>query len=207
MYRCGEIHILYSPPVLRRSDYLFTLKLMEEYIPLIEKKNWLEAFALAILLILNTKPSVNITQKLCWELLHSPTKGKKSLEVLKYYRCVVDGKWPYPPDMRVTDMEDDKSQWTKPAGLICKLLPWNYPQVLNLLNSMGKYILTASATKNLTIEEYVPLLIKEILKDDFWKKQLTWENFVRKFSYLDGKFHKLVPKKITWWMESITEIF
>ena len=177
---------------------------MYKFVPLIEKKNWIEAFALAILLELYDN---KITQKLAWELLKSPTKWKKALEVLKYYKVISESWGIQNPDMALPDMEDDKSQWTKPAGMICKLLPWNYPQVLNLLNSMGSYILTASATKNLTIEEYVPLLIKEILKDDFWKKQLTWENFVRKFSYLDGKFHKLVPKKITWWMESITEIF
>lgn len=183
----------------------------EFYLPLIGKRNWIEAFALLVLLNETTVAYTKITQKLCWELLKSPTKGKKALEVLRYYECVVwDSKWEYinhKPNMELPDMEDDKLQWTSAAWMICKLLPWNYPQILNLLNSMGKYILTAAATKNLTIEEYVPLLIKEILKDDFWKKQLTWENFVRKFSYLDGKFHKLIPKKITWWMESITEIF
>jgi len=180
--------------------------IFQRFIPLLDKKNGIEAFALLVLCS-NLPPDVKITQKLAWELLHSPTKGKKALQVCKYYECWDDEWFFKDPNMVLPDIEDDKSQWTKPAGLICKLLPWAYQQVLNLLNSMGKYILTAAATKNLTIEEYIPLLIKEIMKDEFWKKQLTWENFVRKFSYLDGKFHKQVPKKIEWWMQSITNIF
>lgn len=180
------------------------------YDKLISKKNWIEAFALLVLLEDNAYDffNPNVTQKLCWELLSSPTKGKKALELLRHYKIVNWKEFDLNNfDSSLPDIEDDKSQWNKSAALICKILPWSYPQILNLLNSMGKYILTAAATKNLTIEEYIPLLIKEIMKDEFWKKQLTWENFVRKFSYLDGKFHKQVPKKIEWWMQSITNIF
>lgn len=182
--------------------------IFERFIPLIGKKNWIEAFALLVLISNHpVSPKKPMSIKTAWELLKSPSKWKKALEVCKYYKCW-DSDWFFQnPDFSLPDMEDDKSQWTKPAWLLCKLLPWSYPQVLNLLNSMGQYILTASATKNLTIEEYIPFLVKEILKDEFWKKQLTAENFVRKFSYLDGKFHKLIPKKIEWWMQSIENIF
>ena len=65
---------------------------MDFLIPLTEKKNGVDAFALAVLLLIATPTKQRITQKLCGEPLHSPTKGKNALAVLLHYKVVVDGK-------------------------------------------------------------------------------------------------------------------
>ena len=180
---------------------------MEQYIPLIEKKNWLEAFALAILLLIQTKPSQKITQKLCGELLHSPNKGKKALQVLLHYKVVVDGKWPYAPDMGVEDEVDDDTQWDSLAWLICKEIDWSYVSVRSLLKHMGKAITWASKLKRYEIEEFIPLIVKEIRKDEFWNKVITAEGFVRKFVFLWTKFGNNIPKKPWNDFSSLKEIF
>lgn len=207
MYRCGEIRILYNPPVLRSTNYLFTIKPMD-FSQIIPKKNWIEAFALAKLLLENVPAYTKITQKLCGELLHSPTKGKKALEVLRYYKVVGEVTCDlHEPNMELPDIVDEKDEWADVAWIICKNLPWNFNSTKSLLWSMGKQLRTYSAEKNLTIEVFIPIFIKEIQKDEFWKKNLSAENFVRKSSYLYEKFGKWIHKTISGNLSDISHIF
>ena len=180
---------------------------MDFLIPLTEKKNGVDAFALAVLLLIATPTKQRITQKLCGELLHSPTKGKNALAVLLHYKVVVDGKWPYWPDMTIPDREDEKNAWADVASLICKEVYGNFPSTLSLLNSIGKFITKAAEEKRMTIEEFIPIMVKEIKKDDFWSKALTAENFVRKFDSLWIKFGKNISKKPWGNLNSLKDIF
>ena len=97
--------------------------------------------------------------------------------------------------MTIADMEDEKNAWADVASLICKEVYGNFPSTLSLLNSIGKFITKAAEEKRMTIEEFIPIMVKEIKKDDFWSKALTAENFVRKFDLLWIKFGKNISKK------------
>lgn len=180
---------------------------MEFLIPLIEKKNWIDAFALATLLLIAIPAKTKITQKLCMELLHSPTRGKKAHATLLYYKVVVDWQWPFPPDLTIPEIEDDKDKWADTASLICKEVYGNFKYTLSLLNTIGEYINSAAATKRMAIDEFIPIMIKEIKKDEFWNKHLTAENFVRKFDSLWKKFGSNIPKKPWDNLSSLKEIF
>ena len=176
------------------------------WLPLIEKKNWIEAFALAV--ILDDLDTATYTQKLCWELLNSPTKGKKALEVLKYYKVVTKEGWPYEPDMSVPDMQSTDSEFWELASIICKQVRGNYQACNNLLNYwVGSQLIKAARIHNLTEEEFITIFIKEIMKDDFWKKVLTWETFIRKFNDLYAKFWNKIPKRPAWGLSTIENIF
>lgn len=180
---------------------------MQHFRPLIPKKNWIEAYTLATLLHYE-KPE-KVTKKLCGELLYSPTKWRKALEVLTYYRCVVDWKWVYAPDINLPDMVEEKDEWVALASFISKNIQCNYQSVKGLLGYwIGKEILKDS--KELRYdneEEYLLKLIIEIKKDEWWNKILTWETFVRKYSNLRDKFVKNIPKKITKDFWAINDIF
>lgn len=174
--------------------------------PLIEKKNWIEAYALAILL--EWVPNKKVTQKLCGELLHSPTKGKKALEVLKYYKVITEKGWPYAPDMTLSDMQSETSEFWEIASIICKQVRGNYPTCNNLLNYwVGSQIIKAARLHNITEEEFIAIFIKEIMKDDFWKTILTWETLIRKFDNLYAKFWYKLPKRPSGWLSSVENIF
>lgn len=178
------------------------------YLPLIWKKNWIEAFALIVLLNETTITFTNITQKLCWELLKSPTKWKKALEVLKYYECVVWNQINHKPNMEQPDMQSDNNEFSELASHICKQVRGNYPACNNLLNYwVGSQLIKAAKIHNLTEEEFITIFIKEIMKDEFWKKILTWETFIRKFDNLYAKFWSKIPKRPAWGLGSISDIF
>lgn len=180
---------------------------MEAYIPLISKKNWIEAFALAVLLS-SWEFKWKITQKLCWELLHSPTKGKKAMEVLKYYKVFPIWEGVATPDYSLPDMETSSNEFWELASIICKQVRGNYPTCNNLLNYwVGSQIIKAARLHNLTEEEFITIFIKEIMKDDFWKKILTWETFIRKFDNLYAKFWNKIPKRPAGWLSTIENIF
>lgn len=175
--------------------------------PLIEKKNWIDAFALATLLLIAIPARTKITQKLCMELLHSPTRGKKAHATLLHYKVVVDWQWPFPPDLTIADMVDETSKWDETAALICKNVRWNYQSTKSLLNYFGNSILKAAEEKRYLIEELIPIAIKEIKKDNFWETALSSENFVRKFDSLWKKFGSNIPKKPWQDLSSLKEIF
>lgn len=176
-----------------------------KFVPLIEKKNWIEAFALAVLL---EERDDKLTQKLCGELLCSPTKGKKALEVLKYYKVVGDSWWMNAPDMTLPDMPSTDNEFWELASIICKQVRGNYPSCNNLLNYwVWKNISYEAKVHNLSEEEFITIFIKEIMKDDFWKIILTWETFIRKFDNLYAKFWNKIPKRPAGWLSSVENIF
>lgn len=178
------------------------------YLPLIGKKNWIEAFALIVLLNETVVAYTKITQKICGELLKSPTKGKKALEVLKYYECVIWNQINHKPNMEQPDMQSSESEFWELASIICKQVRGSYPSCKNLLNYwVGLQLIEAARIHNLTEEEFISIFIKEIMKDDFWKKVLTWETFIRKFNDLYAKFWNKIPKRPAWGLSTIENIF
>lgn len=171
---------------------------------LVAKKNWADAFAL--LVILQELPAwTNITKALCGRFFKSPTRGKRSLELLQFY-------WILDSEYKLCEWDLSKEvveeEGYKPiAAIICKDLPWQFNQVNWLLKYSIKLMTKVAEDKRYAIEEYLPIFIKEVRKDNFWSKYLTADNFVRKFELLDRNFWANVPKKPWMDLNSLSHIF
>lgn len=176
----------------------------EKYHPLIQKKWWPDAFSL--LVVLSELPSwTKINKTLCGRVLKSPARWRKAMEMLKFY-WILDDEWV------INDWDLSKEvveeEWHKPiAWIICRELPWSFNQVNSLLKYSIKAISKVAEDKRYTVEEYLPIFIKEVRKDNFWSKYLTADNFVRKFELLDRNFWANVPKKPWMDLNSLSHIF
>lgn len=178
-------------------------------LPLLKLKGWLEAYLLFHMIYEWGVPAyTKITKKLCGELLCSPTKGKKAYELLEFYWLIKSSDivtW-FTPDFSVPPPTKD-NKYKDLVPLILKLLPWEYKSSVSLIRTIGKDIVEASEMKRYSIEEFIPIVIKEIQKDNFWKDKLTSETFIRKFNLLYWKVYMNIAKKPWQDLSSLKEIF
>lgn len=175
-------------------------------LPLLKLKDWLEAYLLFHLLL--DDQDNKLTKKRCWELLSSPTKGKKAYELLEFYWLIKDGRVDnsFTPDFSVPPPTKE-NKYKNLVPLILKFLPWEYKSSVSLIRTIGKDIVEASESKRYSIEEFIPIVIKEIQKDNFWKDKLTSETFIRKFNLLYPKIQWWIAKKPWQDLSSLKEIF
>lgn len=183
---------------------------MKEYFPLIQKPNWIEAFALLVLLCDGDVPyGTKITKKLCGELLHSPTKWKRAAETLEFYWIIKVWSASINPWDFTREVEEKKQNgdYLKIASAISKLLPSHFNVLVNLLEyTNGQLILEKAEEYRYPVETFLDLFIKEVKKDKFWGWVLTGEMVIRKFAILFPKFSSRIPKA-TWNFDTISSIF
>ena len=180
----------------------------QDMMPILKRKNGVEAWALFTLLFFSKRLTWDkITKKECNELMGSPTKTKKAIECLEYYWILDLATWErwapkftLPDEIPIRDAEKDM------AWLIAKLIPTDFNRTVSYLSTTIKDIGLASAAWRYTPEDFLPLLIWVIKKDEWWKDKISWETFARKFPTLWEKFKSSVPKR-SWELSELSNVF
>lgn len=172
------------------------------------KDSWIEAYALVNLLYYEY--GWTVTQKLCGEILHSPTKWKKALKLLRHYMLVDEkGKfYPHEIDFTVPPIEQEsKVKFPTIVSTIITLFPNSKFSQVNSWANVNGLSITENATEwRLGEEDLIRELLKRIRMDSWWKNVITWDMILRKFPLLWEKFSPQIPKKI-WVLNDITHVF
>lgn len=180
------------------------------FLELVKKPNGPEAFSLIILLYYNKAFGSKVTKKLCKELMGSESKSKKAIECVEFYWAFDFSKWELliPDYTRVKEADPIIERDLKIAWIINKVLPSsNFNILVGLLKYQNAELISSTAeTLRYSIEEFIPIFISELKKDEFWKNNLSAETVIRKFHTLYPKVKSKIPKKI-WNLKDLENIF
>lgn len=179
------------------------------FLELVKKPNWPEAFSLIILLYYHGAFGSKVTKKLCKELMGSESKSKKAIECIEFYWAFNFTTWELliPDYTRVKEVDPIVERDLTIAWLINKELPSNFNVLVGLLKYQNAELIESTAKKfRYSLDEFIPIFIREVKKDEFWKNILTAETLIRKFHTLLPKVEWKIPKK-TWWLGELNHIF